>query len=83
MCMICFTEALYPIPSVLLDCGHVFHFNCVRYRDDDYMVDMGLPAGLGGEGIIFGSHGNLTNMYIYLDHDPIWVVILTTTLYGS
>jgi E3 ubiquitin-protein ligase MYCBP2 len=30
MCMICFTEALYPIPSVLLNCGHVFHFNCVR-----------------------------------------------------
>ena len=30
MCMICFTEALYPIPSILLACGHVFHFNCVR-----------------------------------------------------
>ncbi len=25
MCMICFTEALAPIPSILLECGHVFH----------------------------------------------------------
>ena len=30
MCMICFTEALHPIPSILLHCGHVFHYNCVR-----------------------------------------------------
>ena len=30
MCMICFTEALSPIPSILLKCGHVFHFNCCK-----------------------------------------------------
>jgi len=30
MCMICFTEALYPIPSILLACGHVFHLHCCR-----------------------------------------------------
>jgi E3 ubiquitin-protein ligase MYCBP2 len=29
MCMICFTEALSPIPSVQLSCGHIFHFLCV------------------------------------------------------
>ncbi len=28
MCMICFTEALSPIPSVLLSCGHIFHYSC-------------------------------------------------------
>ena len=28
MCMICFTEALWPIPSIQLECGHVFHYNC-------------------------------------------------------
>ena len=30
MCMICFTEALSPIPSIQLDCGHVFHFQCCQ-----------------------------------------------------
>ena len=30
MCMICFTEALWPIPSIQLECGHVFHFACCR-----------------------------------------------------
>ena len=30
MCMICFTEALWPIPSIQLECGHVFHYQCVR-----------------------------------------------------
>jgi len=30
MCMICFTESLYPIPSILLGCGHVFHLHCCR-----------------------------------------------------
>ena len=28
MCMICFTEALWPIPSIQLECGHVFHYQC-------------------------------------------------------
>ena len=28
MCMICFTDALSPIPSIQLDCGHVFHHHC-------------------------------------------------------
>ncbi|CAB4068652.1 MYCBP2 [Lepeophtheirus salmonis] len=28
MCMICFTEALNPIPSIMLQCGHVFHYHC-------------------------------------------------------
>ncbi len=28
MCMICFTEALSPIPSILLACGHIFHYSC-------------------------------------------------------
>lgn len=28
MCMICFTDALYPIPSIQLNCGHVFHHHC-------------------------------------------------------
>eukprot|EP00096_Caligus_rogercresseyi_P012080 TRINITY_DN495_c1_g1_i1.p1 TRINITY_DN495_c1_g1~~TRINITY_DN495_c1_g1_i1.p1 ORF type:complete len:440 (+),score=121.56 TRINITY_DN495_c1_g1_i1:88-1320(+) len=28
MCMVCFTEALSPIPSILLLCGHVFHYHC-------------------------------------------------------
>jgi len=28
MCMICFTDALSPIPSILLECGHVFHYHC-------------------------------------------------------
>eukprot|EP00095_Tigriopus_kingsejongensis_P005847 maker-scaffold697_size109876-snap-gene-0.24 protein:Tk05847 transcript:maker-scaffold697_size109876-snap-gene-0.24-mRNA-1 annotation:"e3 ubiquitin-protein ligase mycbp2 isoform x1" len=28
MCMICFTEALSPVPSILLECGHVFHYHC-------------------------------------------------------
>jgi len=32
MCMICFTEPLSPIPSILMDCGHVFHLSCARYR---------------------------------------------------
>ena len=31
MCMICFTESLYPIPSILLGCGHVFHLHCCRF----------------------------------------------------
>ena len=31
MCMICFTESLSPIPSLLLSCGHVFHLHCCRY----------------------------------------------------
>ena len=30
MCMICFTDPLSPIPSVLLHCGHVFHFHCLQ-----------------------------------------------------
>merc|ERR1712180_434861 len=30
MCMICFTESLSPIPSILLACGHVFHLHCCR-----------------------------------------------------
>ena len=30
MCMICFTESLSPIPSILLQCGHVFHFHCCK-----------------------------------------------------
>ena len=30
MCMICFTDPLSPIPSILLECGHVFHSHCVR-----------------------------------------------------
>ncbi len=30
MCMICFTEALWPIPSIMLECGHVFHFACCQ-----------------------------------------------------
>jgi len=30
MCMICFTEALWPIPSIQLECGHVFHSACCR-----------------------------------------------------
>ncbi len=28
MCMICFTEALSPVPSILLRCGHIFHYGC-------------------------------------------------------
>ena len=29
MCMICFTEALSPVPSIqLAGCGHIFHFHC-------------------------------------------------------
>jgi E3 ubiquitin-protein ligase MYCBP2 len=28
MCMICFTDALSPIPSIQLNCGHVFHHHC-------------------------------------------------------
>ena len=28
MCMICFTDALSPIPSIVLECGHAFHFVC-------------------------------------------------------
>merc|ERR1719210_2007898 len=28
MCMVCFTDALWPIPSVQLECGHVFHYHC-------------------------------------------------------
>ena len=28
MCMICFTDALSPIPSIQLHCGHVFHHHC-------------------------------------------------------
>ena len=34
MCMICFTESLYPIPSILLGCGHVFHLHCCRFCYD-------------------------------------------------
>jgi len=30
MCMICFTDPLSPIPSILLQCGHVFHYHCVK-----------------------------------------------------
>jgi len=30
MCMICFTESLSPIPSILLQCGHVFHYHCCK-----------------------------------------------------
>lgn len=30
MCMICFTEALSPIPSIQLECGHVFHLHCCQ-----------------------------------------------------
>ena len=30
MCMICFTDPLHPIPSILLECGHVFHSHCVK-----------------------------------------------------
>ena len=26
--MVCFTDALWPIPSVQLECGHVFHYHC-------------------------------------------------------
>jgi len=29
MCMICFTDALSPIPSIQLGCGHIFHYTCV------------------------------------------------------
>lgn len=28
MCMICFTDALAPFPSIHLECGHVFHYHC-------------------------------------------------------
>ena len=29
MCMICFTEALSPVPSIqLAGCGHIFHYHC-------------------------------------------------------
>ena len=28
MCMVCFTDALAPIPSIQLQCGHVFHAHC-------------------------------------------------------
>ena len=28
--MICFTEALWPIPSLQLECGHVFHYQCCK-----------------------------------------------------
>ena len=30
MCMICFTDPLSPIPSILLQCGHVFHHHCCK-----------------------------------------------------
>ena len=30
MCMICFTDPLSPIPSILLECGHVFHYHCCQ-----------------------------------------------------
>lgn len=30
MCMICFTDALSCAPSMQLECGHVFHSNCLK-----------------------------------------------------
>ena len=30
MCMICFTDPLSPVPSIMLDCGHVFHYHCCQ-----------------------------------------------------
>lgn len=30
MCMICYTEPLSSIPSIQLDCSHVFHFHCCQ-----------------------------------------------------
>ena len=30
MCTICYTSSLEDEPSVQLDCGHIFHANCVR-----------------------------------------------------
>ena len=30
MCMICFTDPLTPIPSIRLECGHVFHYHCCK-----------------------------------------------------
>eukprot|EP01083_Nonionella_stella_P095741 268877_1 len=31
-CNICFTEELYEAPCIELDCGHIFHYECVRAR---------------------------------------------------
>lgn len=34
-CSICFTESLKSSPCVLLDCGHVFHYECILKRLDE------------------------------------------------
>jgi len=33
-CNICFTEELYEAPCIELDCGHIFHYECIRKRLD-------------------------------------------------
>jgi len=32
ICNICYTEELGSAPSVMLDCGHIFHYHCVKKR---------------------------------------------------
>jgi len=32
ICNICYTEELGAAPAVMLDCGHLFHYECVRKR---------------------------------------------------
>lgn len=31
-CNICFTESLSSSPSICLDCGHIFHYECIKKR---------------------------------------------------
>ena len=33
-CNICWTEDLASAPSIELDCGHIFHYTCIKQRID-------------------------------------------------